>query len=89
MDPVRPRVRSGGQAPGAFPRPGVERRLEDGQQRSHDEGRTQQVRGRRDHGSRIGEEVQKFGGDVELRELGQIRCAIRAEGGVQETNPTL
>ena len=66
MDPVRP-----------LPRPGVERRLEDGQQRSHDEGRTQPVRGRRDLGSRIGEEVQKFGGDVELRELGQCRKRIQ------------
>ena len=28
------------------------------------------------------ESVQKFGGDVELHELGQMRCAMRGEGGV-------
>ena len=28
------------------------------------------------------EEIQKFGGDVELHELGQVRCTIRREGSL-------
>ena len=29
--------------------------------------------------------ISVFGGDVDLHELGQIRCAARGEGGVQES----
>ena len=40
---------------------------------------------RRGHGyaGRVGsEEIQKFGGDAKLFELGQVRCTIRREGSM-------
>ena len=52
-------------------RQGIERGLDDGQQRSS------QTRGSR---ARRGRAVQEIGGDAELHELGQVRCVIRREG---------
>ena len=56
-------------------RQGIERGLDDGQQRSS------QTRGSR---ARRGRAVQEIGGDAELHELGQVRCVIRREGEMHE-----
>ena len=61
---------------------GVECRVEGGQQCSRE---TRGDWSRRGHGyaGRVeSEEIQKFGGDVELYELGQVRCTIRREGSM-------
>ena len=41
-------------------------------------------RGREHAGGNGEDEVQEFGGDAELHELGQVRCATRREGATHE-----
>ena len=79
-------VRSGRQtSTGAFARLVLERRIEDGQQCSHEIRGTQPDGGRGDLGRRRrSEAVQKFGGHAELHEHGLVRDVTRSERGVHD-----
>ena len=61
---------------------GVEWGVEGGQQYSRETREDWSRRGHGDAGHVGSEEIQKFGGDVELHELGQVRCTIRREEAV-------
>ena len=61
---------------------GLNEGVEGGQQCSRETRGDWSRRGHGDAGRVGSEEIQKFGDDVELHELGQVRCTIRREGSL-------